>query len=252
MQLEIAALSKPGGRAVNEDACGVWSSPEVCFCVLSDGAGGHGGGDVASKLVVSRVLNWFRQNPQCTADAVETALIAANQAVMESQLSDARLSDMRATVVVLAVDTVRGIAIWGHLGDTRLYCFRDRRIIVQTRDHSVVQNMVDAGYIKQSELRGVPQRGRLLAAMGDEVHFRPCVAKGQFELKPGDVFLLCTDGRWEYVEEDEMEQSLSESKSGEDWLRQIEAKVLSLGKKSQDNYSALAVWCSAPEQSAQA
>src|SRR3954453_3087784 len=105
MQLEIAALSKAGGRAVNEDACGVWSSPDACFCVLSDGAGGHGGGDVASKLVVSRVLDWFRQRPECSADAVAGALFAANQAVVESQSSDVRLHDMRATVVVLVIDS---------------------------------------------------------------------------------------------------------------------------------------------------
>jgi serine/threonine protein phosphatase PrpC len=246
MQLEIAALSKTGGRAVNEDACGVWSSPDACFCVLSDGAGGHGGGDVASKLVVSRVLDWFREHPQCSAQTVEAALFAANQAVVESQAKDSRLADMRATVVVLVVDTARGLAIWGHLGDTRLYCFRDHQIVVQTRDHSVVQSMVDAGYIKPSELRGVPQRGRLLAALGDMRHFEPCVEERQFSLYNGDVFLLCTDGCWEYVEEAEMEHTLSGSKSGEEWLRQIEAKVLTLGKLGQDNYSALAVWCSDP------
>ncbi|MES2355096.1 MAG: PP2C family serine/threonine-protein phosphatase [Pseudomonadota bacterium] len=248
MQLEIAALSKVGGRTINEDACGVWSSPDACFCVLSDGAGGHGGGDVASKLVVSRVLNWFRQHPECTAEAVETALFTANQAVVESQASDQRLSDMRATVVILAIDTASGLAIWGHLGDTRLYCFRDQRVVVQTRDHSVVQNMVDAGYIKQSQLRGVPQRGRLLSAIGDVENFSPSVKQDRFSLTSGDVFLLCTDGCWEHVEETEMERSLGESKSSEEWLRQIEAKVLAAGKSQQDNYSALAVWCSDPAE----
>jgi PPM family protein phosphatase len=243
MQLEIAALSKPGGRTINEDACGVWSSQDACFCVLSDGAGGHGGGDVASKLTVSRVLDWFRQRPECSSEAVEAALTAANVSVVQTQSSELRLADMRATAVILSVDTAHGQAIWGHLGDTRLYCFREGKLAVQTRDHSVVQSMVDAGFIKPDQVRGVPQRGRLLGALGDAQNFEPCIEQRKFPLRHGDVFLLCTDGVWEYVEEAEMEQTLGECKSGEEWLRRIEAKVLEKGKIGQDNYSALVVWC---------
>ncbi len=243
MQLEIAVLSRAGGCPVNEDAYGVWSSEDACFCVLSDGAGGHGGGDVASKLAVSCMLDWFRQQPESSAQAVEAALAAANRTILERQQSNFRLAEMRATAVVLALDTARGLATWGHLGDSRLYGFRDGRLIVQTRDHSVVQSMVEAGYIKPDELRHAPQRGRLLAALGDAEHFEPCVAPQPFALLDGDSFLLCTDGCWEYVEEVEMERALSESESGEQWLRRLEAKVLARGRPGQDNYSALSIWC---------
>jgi serine/threonine protein phosphatase PrpC len=250
MQLEIAVLSREGGCPVNEDAYGVWASDEACFCVLSDGAGGHGGGDVASKLAVSCVLDWFRQRPECSAQAVEAALAAANRAILEQQQSDSRLAEMRATAVVLALDTVRGMATWGHLGDSRLYGFRRGRLIVQTRDHSVVQSMVEAGYIKPDELRHAPQRGRLLAALGDSEHFEPCIVPQEFALLDGDAFLMCTDGCWEYVEEAEMERALSESNSGEQWLRRLEARVLAMGRPGQDNYSALSIWCSTPASGA--
>ena len=247
MRLEIATLSKAGGRPVNEDACGVWPSAEVCFCVLSDGAGGHGGGDVASKLVVSRVLDWFRARPECSPEAVAGALLIANQAVLEGQKSSGRLSDMRATVVVLALDTGCGQAVWGHLGDSRLYCFRGQRLVAQTRDHSVVQSMVDAGYVKAEELRSAPQRSRLLGALGDANNFEPQIAPGSYVLQDGDAFLLCTDGCWEYVEEAEMERALSQSHSGEDWLRLLERQVVAGGRPGQDNYSAIAIWCQDPE-----
>ncbi len=68
MQLEVSVLSNPGGRERNEDACGFWTGGGGCFCVVSDGAGGHGGGDVASKLAVRVILTAFQEAPDCTGD----------------------------------------------------------------------------------------------------------------------------------------------------------------------------------------
>jgi serine/threonine protein phosphatase PrpC len=241
MQLEVSVLSKTGGREVNEDACGFWSGGDNWFCVLSDGAGGHGGGDVASKLAVRHVLRWFRETPKCSRDAMEAALRSANAGIIAEQQRDSRFSDMRATVVVLGIDTARSESIWGHIGDSRLYCFRSRRILRQTRDHSVVQSMVDAGYVKQQELRTMPQRSRLLAALGDAERFEPCIE--QLLLEGGDILFLCSDGFWEYLEEAEMEESLGRATSAEAWLRCLEDRVLARGRESQDNYSAIAVFC---------
>ena len=243
MQLKILTLSKAGGRSVNEDACGIWSSDYACFCVLSDGAGGHGGGDVASKLVVERALDWFRAHPDCSSETVAAAITSANQSVIEEQGRDPHLGDMRATALVLAIDTWRDVGCWGHLGDSRLYCFRKSRIITQTRDHSVVQSMVDAGYMRAQDLRAAPERSKLLAALGDEDNFEPSIEASGFSLRDGDIFLLCTDGFWEYLEEHEMEEMLTASNSCEDWLKSMEDQVIVRGSDSQDNYSAIVMSC---------
>lgn len=243
MQLEILVLSKVGGRQLNEDACGCWSGPEASFCILSDGAGGHGGGDVASKIVVRHVLDWFRDRPECSAQSIEAALHSANVALIESQRRDARLADMRATAVVLAIDSKQGQAIWGNLGDSRLYLFKRGRIVSQTRDHSVVQNMVDAGYLQSHELRSSPHRSQLFAALGNDDDFEPRIEPVKADLQDGDVFLLCSDGLWEYVDEGEMEATLNASASGTDWLQALESKVLANGHQGQDNYSAIAIFC---------
>ena len=248
MELTISVLSKAGGRAVNEDAYGVWTTPSACFCVLSDGAGGHVGGAVASKLAVRHVLDWFSRSPEPTAEAVAAALRAANDAVVEHQQRGPEVADMRATVVVLAIDTVRAIACWGHLGDSRLYCFRGQRIIAQSRDHSMVQGMVDAGYLAPDALRAAPNRNVLLAALGDAENFHPRVEVTPFPVVDGDVFLLCTDGLWEYVDEAHMEQSLRQAPSPEHWLRHLETEVLGHGPPDQDNYSALVIACADAEQ----
>jgi len=243
MQLEILVLSKAGGRQANEDACGCWSSTEATFCILSDGAGGHAGGDVASKIVVRHILEWFHDNPECNAQAIEGALRCANAAVIEGQQSDAHLADMRATAVVVAIDSKNSQAIWGHLGDSRLYLFRHGRIITQTRDHSVVQNMVDAGYLQSHELRSSQHRSQLYAALGNSDEFEPRVEAVPYGLHHGDVILLCTDGLWEHIDERDMESTLNDSASGAEWLQALESRVLAIGHKGQDNYSAIAILC---------
>lgn len=243
MELEIFVLSKPGGRTINEDAYGVWSNSGACFCVISDGAGGHQGGEVASRLAVKHVLEWFYQTPEASAQALSAALKSANDAIVEGQSCSPETSDMRATILVLAIDTAHATATWGHIGDTRLYCFRGQRIIAQTRDHSVVQQMVDAGYIEPQHLRASPSRNALFAALGDAHTFSPSIEATQFQVRDGDVFLLCTDGFWEYLDEAQMEQLLTQAPSPEAWLRQLESEVLRRGRPGQDNYSALVVSC---------
>jgi serine/threonine protein phosphatase PrpC len=246
MQLEITILSKTGGREVNEDACGFWSAPEACFCVLSDGLGGHDGGDVASKLVVQHALDWFRGTPESSARAIKASLAMANAAIMREQQRNAPLKQMRATAVILSIDTRHDAAVWGHAGDSRLYCFRQGRIIEQTRDHSVLQGMVDAGYLQPKELRTSLNRSKLLSALGNGDRFDADVIPVAFPLLSGDVFLLCTDGLWEYVDEEDMERLLDASASAEEWLKAMESQVLERGHEGQDNYSGIAVWCSAP------
>jgi serine/threonine protein phosphatase PrpC len=152
---------------------------------------------------------------------------------------------MRTTAVVLAVDFEHGLATWAHLGDSRLYCFRRGEIVVQTRDHSVVQSLVEAGLLQAKDLRTAPDRSKLLAALGDLDSFEPRVATELFALEDDDKFLLCTDGLWEYVEESELQATLAAAESAEEWLRLLEGRVLARGRTGQDNYSALAVWCKA-------
>lgn len=248
MQLEIAVLSRAGGRQTNQDACGFWSGPGVCFCVVADGAGGHRGGDVASKLVVQETLGWFRERHDCSGTAIEAAMRNANEVVVRTQQANDDIGDMRTTAVVLAVDFEHGLATWGHLGDSRLYCFRDHAIVAQTRDHSVVQSLVEAGLLDPKDLRSAPDRSKLLAAMGDLDGFEPRVTGEAFSLQDRDKFLLCTDGLWEYVEESELQSTLDDAASAEEWLRLLEARVLARGRKGHDNYSALAVWCNAEPQ----
>lgn len=243
MQLEVSVLTDAGGRPRNEDAYGFWSGGGGCFCVVSDGAGGHGAGDVASKLAVRVVLASFQDDPQCTGAAITGALANAHRAILAEQATAGALSGMRATATVLAIDTVHHLAAWGHVGDTRLYCFRDRKVVAQTKDHSVVQRLVDAGYLKPEATRESTERSRLFAALGHDGENTASVGATDFVIAGGDVFLLCTDGFWEYIDESAMEAALAAAVSPADWLRRMEEQVRARGGQEQDNFSALAIWC---------
>lgn len=245
MRLEVSVLSKAGGRAVNEDAYGVWSGAgsNTCFVVLSDGAGGHGGGDVAAKIVVEQALEWFRQQPVAGQEIVRAALEHANESVMREQKSALPLADMRATAVVLALDTAARHAVWMHVGDSRLYAFRDGRILTRTRDHSVLQSMIDAGYVTDVAICSNPQRNMLLSALGDHAAFTHASPAGM-PIEPGDAFLLCSDGLWDYVDDAEMATLLAEAATVEAWVRALEDTVLARAGTHHDNYSAVAVRCS--------
>jgi serine/threonine protein phosphatase PrpC len=247
VQIELAILSRQGGRAINEDACGHWQSEQRVCCVVADGAGGHGGGDIASKLVVRHIIDQASLAPLARADEVEDLLIDTNAMLRRHQRDSDATRDMHSTVVALFVDLAGQEALWGHAGDSRLYLFRDGLMLSHTRDHSVVQSMVDAGVLMPEQMRAHPRRSELQSALGSRPEdLLVSSAAPPWLLKPRDVFLLCTDGLWEYVDEAEMCTSLGRATDPTNWLAQLEQLVLQHaaegGKTGHDNFSGIAVW----------
>lgn len=242
MDLETATLSQPGGRGYNEDATASWVGEKAGCWVVCDGAGGHGGGDVASSVAVEMIARSFQERGQTGIEDVAELLQDANEAVIERQYQVAELRNMRSTVVMLVIDREQNCAVWGHVGDSRLYCIRDGRILHQTRDHSVVQSLVDAGYAEVDALRSHPQRSVLLSALGTEDDFEASFAAQPLRLRHNDVFLLCTDGWWEFVHEDRMIELRGQATSPRHWLELMEAELLANARPGHDNYTAVAVW----------
>lgn len=241
---QTATLSRTGGRAYNEDACGY---RDGCW-VLADGLGGHGGGEVASRIAVDTVLAALAPMPAPirapirapgAADLAE-AIAAANRAIQDRQQTDPRLERMRTTLVVLTSDGRE--ALWAHVGDSRLYQFRDGRVRFQTADHSVPQVMARAGEIRPDEIRFHEDRNRLLRTLGNPDEARPTLAEAPVPLQAGDVFLLCTDGFWEYITEAEMEVALAKTAVPGQWLQAMTVRLLGRAPPDHDNFSAIAVF----------
>lgn len=248
MELEIAIISKPGGRRYNEDACGHWNSDRHLCCVMADGAGGHGGGDIASKLAVQHLLNRFATQPATTPEAAHDLITGTNQVILDHRVEGTVQANMHTTVAMLAIDFVDHTALWAHVGDSRLYWFRQGRIQRRTKDHSLVQALADGGLIQPEEMRTHPKRSELQSALGTPTEYLLVgVPEAVLSIDEGDVFLLCTDGLWEYVDDAVLEQTLMAAASPQAWLDTLESTVLTNAthKPSHDNFSALTVWTSA-------
>ena len=247
LAMEVAILSERGGRPYNEDACGHWHSDRQLCCVLADGAGGHGGGDIASKFIVERVIQGLAARPVVTGADLNAILQQANQALIEQRVPGTVRAEMHTTVVGLVIDFVDHSACWAHVGDSRLYWFRAGRIVERTRDHSVVQALADAGLLAEADLRGHPNRSELLSALGvvaADLTVTDSDAGGERRVAAGDVFLLCTDGVWEHIGDDLLQDLLQNAPTPAAWLSAIEASVTAATQhsSSHDNFTALAVW----------
>ena len=238
--MEYKAYTDKGTRDHNEDDCGISSYGDAHCLVVADGLGGHGGGDVASNCAVDAVCTLFMErgfSDHFFADAFS----GAQNAILEQQALTQRFSTMKTTLVVLVVDN--GWIHWAHIGDSRLYIFRGKRLLRRTLDHSVPQMLAQAGEIREADIRHHPDRNRLMRVMGvrnDAPRFevgKPIRLTGAYQ------FLLCTDGYWELIEEDDMLRTMKESATPQQWLSQMNRIILENGRgQEMDNYTAIAAF----------
>lgn len=232
-------LSEPGGRQTNEDYASFYLARGMGCYALADGLGGHRGGQVAAQTVIESVLSSFRAAPGVSFAYLDSYLRKAAQALDEIKLSKGGASSFKTTLVVLL--TGAGQALWAHLGDSRLYHFRAGRISHQTKDHSVPQCLADSGSISHEMIRFHEDRHRLLASFESDNFNKVVYVKEELLLQPGDSFLLCSDGFWEHVLEEEMAADLKEAVSAENWLKKMTRRLEGRVSGNHDNYTALAV-----------
>lgn len=241
---EIALLSERGGRSYNEDACGHWHSDRHLCCVLADGAGGHGGGDVASRLVVQTLLDGLGAQPTVSGAELAERVRQANETLLQRRQGEERLRDMHTTVVCLVLDLVERTAHWAHAGDSRLYWWRDGCLRERTLDHSLVQGLVNVGVLSPEQARVHPRRSELQSALGTRTEdLQVSESAEPAVVRAGDVFLLCSDGLWEFVDDAAMEEALAQAAAPAQWLQRLEQLVRehAQGRPGHDNFSALAL-----------
>lgn len=244
IRLRWARISEVGGREANQDALGESVSGQVACFVLADGAGGHAGGETAATLVVDTVLAQFAAQPVCNPNSLLACARRATDSVTRGRAQAPEYGDMSATLAVLLVDYASGRVHWGHLGDSRVYLLRDGRVQAVTRDHSVTQQFIDAGLARADQLRLHPQRNILYAAIGADGAMPPTLNHPEEQLRPGDALLVCSDGLWEWVLEDEMIATLAASATCDAWLGAMCALAQArhgASSKTRDNYSAFAI-----------
>lgn len=233
MTSDIAFYTDQGKRDNNEDTVTVVETRNSIIAIVADGLGGHSDGEIASKQAVDTIR---RLLIDCEPD--EDVLIDAIQEASKDIFSLHPLDgEMFTTVAVLWIG--RESAVVANVGDTRIYQFRDGRIIYQSLDHSKAQMAVLVGDLSLRQIRQSKDRNRLIRVLGTEN--APRVDCKMLSVNSSDRFLICSDGFWQPVTEDIMEAAIVESETAESWLELMCHIVKDAKDPTQDNNSAIAI-----------
>ena len=239
-KVTYAVYSDVGERTVNEDSVKVSEQDHKKCFVLCDGLGGHGMGDVASQCVTEVFAACLSKDSNMSEFLAET-FEKAQKALLERQKEYNAESKMKTTCVAVVVD--RQNVYVGHVGDSRGYVFQGNKVKCRTIDHSIPQMLALSGEIKESEIRHHPDRNLVLRVMGTEWEESKYELMSPLPLKSGMAFLLCSDGFWEFIEEDKMCELLKKAQNVQEWLDFMTEIVKKKGMGTgMDNNSAIAVW----------
>ncbi len=205
--VEYAERSDPGrdpDKQVNEDACGHRPTRFGHLCVVCDGMGGHAAGQEAAELALGTIFEAFDRAPDDTppAQVLRSAVEDASRRVHFMRTSEVAVGRPGSTVVAVLLHAL-GTEI-AHVGDSRAYLIHEGQVVRMTRDHSIVQELVDRGLLTPQQAVHHPEANRITRALG-------MTADVDVEMRPqpvqhvtGDAFVLCTDGLCDLVEDDEI------------------------------------------------
>ncbi|MBY0241645.1 MAG: serine/threonine-protein phosphatase [Burkholderiaceae bacterium] len=241
MQFSVYQESQIGGRKVNQDRMGYSFTRDALLLVLADGMGGHLRGEVAAAITLQTISSLFQQQAtpyvKIPERFLEQAFMAAHQEIHRYKALHNLPDTPRTTVVACLIQ--HNIATWAHCGDSRLYWMRGGQVLACTRDHSHVENLIAKGLVLPSERTTHPDRNKLYNCLG-ATSLPKVELSRRASLLPGDVMLLCSDGLWNELADDDMAQRLQSQtvvRAVPDMLRQA---VAAAGPAS-DNATALAI-----------
>lgn len=235
-----AGFSARGARNYNEDRLG-YAGSGPAYWALADGLGGHRGGARAAEIGVEAALASLEQSSaQRLEDRLKQGVSDAHARIRALQKTEPGHAGMRTTLVLLGIDS--DDMVWAHTGDSRLYHFRDGRLLWRTRDHSVVQLLVSAGEIAENEMTRHPERSRLISCLGTDNSLLISTKAAGLAPRPGDVLLVASDGLWEHFEAWQLEAAVSRCDTPQALLSHLAGLVGDAMHPTQDNYTGIAVY----------
>lgn len=241
MKFTVYQDSRRGGRKTNQDRVGYSYSRDALLLVLADGMGGHLHGEVAAQIAVELISDQFQKKARPVLSKPSQFLIDAlnqsHEAIFNYAASHNMIEVPRTTCVACVIQD--GVAYWAHVGDSRLYLIRNNKAIGKTRDHSKVRKLVDAGLITDEEALHHAEKNKIYNCLGG--HYPPEIElSGKQILLNGDVILLCSDGMWGELTDDEMIHFLS-SFPVLFAIPQLMDRAEMRGGKESDNLTALGI-----------
>jgi protein phosphatase len=224
-------------RSGNEDNFAV--APDRGIFIVADGMGGHAAGEVASEMAVHNVARDLGSvqgmGDEQIADRMRNAIRAANGAIFQRTLTEVDKRGMGTTVTALVLHGARFLI--GQVGDSRAYLLRDGSLVQITKDHSYVQEQVDAGYLTPEQARTHPYSNVITRCVGANNDVMPDIYAGT--VKPKDLFLLASDGLTGMLEDGELAGVLGSGRAPEDQVTELVAAANRSG--GLDNITAIVI-----------
>jgi serine/threonine protein phosphatase PrpC len=247
MKFSVFQVSRKGGRGRNEDRTGYCYTHRSSLFLLMDGMGGHPQGEVAAQLTLQTISALFQKEakPQLAdvAAFLELAVLAAHRQILRYAIEKSMLDSPRTTIVAAVVQS--GSATWIHCGDSRLYWVRQGELLMRTRDHSFIEKCQKAAAGLKAYQR--LNRNVLFTCLGSPTKPVFDIA-GPVALQQGDKLMLCSDGLWGSLGEDDIVYDLGH-KPVDEAVRDLVEKALRKAGDSSDNVSCLALEWETPDGS---
>jgi PPM family protein phosphatase len=242
MKFSVFQVSRKGGREKNEDRMGYCYTRESGLLLLADGMGGHPEGEIAAQLALQTISAAFqreaRPKVKNVAAFLASAALAAHHQIIRYASERGMLDTPRTTVVAAVVQD--GSATWLHCGDSRLYLVRDGAVLTRTRDHSYLEQQT-AGVIRPQRVN----RNILFTCLGSPT--KPVFdVTGPINLQQGDKLLLCSDGLWDNLSDNEIAAQLAH-KALADAVPDMVESALRMGGDHCDNVTVLAMEWETPD-----
>lgn len=238
MMLDTHSFTAIGARRANDDAFATTKGCGYMLMALADGLGGHRGGGMAARTAVLAIGRAFDERPDLSDESLDASVRHADAAVVaERTRLGAHAGFHRTTLAFVACSN--GNARWGHVGDTRVYFFRAGELISRTRDHSVSELTQSLPSTLSPEPGDTADSHRLLRVLGAGDGAAPELAPEAVALQDGDAFLICTDGVWNVLSDDEFAATLAASNCAADWSGRIRAAIETDNRGDRDNYTAI-------------
>ena len=221
-------------------------TPNGHLYVVCDGMGGHIGGAIAAKIGVECIIEYLNKKVDSNVgELLIDAVKFANTQIFAKAIFDKQLKGMGATCVILLV-TPDGFAWTCHVGDSRIYLFRDEKLSRLTKDHSYVQFLVDSGELNEEDAEQHPNKNQILRALGSDEDIKPELCAVPFRPENNDIFLLCSDGLTGMVNDEKITKIIINSNLSELSDKLLEAALAGGGR---DNVTVSIVEVSGIDQS---
>ncbi len=242
MKFSVFQVSRRGGREKNEDRMGYCYTRESGLFVLADGMGGHPEGEVAAQLALQTISALYQKEARPvisdTAEFLSTSVMAAHHQILRYASEKGMLDTPRTTLVACILQGAG--ATWVHCGDSRLYVVRDGELLTRTRDHSYLEQQSAAAARFEHINRNI-----LFTCLGSPT--KPVFdITGPVILQQGDKLLLCSDGLWGSLSDDEIVSQMA-SKGVSDAVPDLVEKALRTAGEHSDNVTVLAMEWETPD-----